>query len=85
MSNGAVCIMIGLTPIAIQIEESFQIYKLTRGRTKAEAVVDLNMEVRYWLHPAHKTQFRTETNAQPITLQMFTDGGRRRHSHIQIR
>jgi hypothetical protein len=34
-------------------------YQLTRGRTKEEALVDLEMEVRYWHHPAEIITFRT--------------------------
>jgi hypothetical protein len=52
VSNKALCILMGLTPIAIKIEEAFQINQLTRGRTKEEALVDLDMGVRYWHHPA---------------------------------
>jgi len=35
--NEALCILTGLTPIAIKIEEAAQFYHLTRGSTKEEA------------------------------------------------
>jgi hypothetical protein len=52
MSNEALCILTGLTLIAIKIEEAFQFYQLTKGSTKEEALFDRDMEVKYWLHPA---------------------------------
>jgi hypothetical protein len=41
----ALCILTGLTPINIKIEEAFQFYHLTEGTTKEEALVDREMEV----------------------------------------
>ena len=53
VSNEALCILTGRTPIAIQIEEAAQICQLTRGNTKGEeALVDSHMEVKHWQHPA---------------------------------
>jgi hypothetical protein len=53
VSNEALCILTGMTPIAIKIEEAAQIYQLTRGNTKGEeAQVDSHMEVKHWQHPA---------------------------------
>jgi len=54
LSNEALCILTGLTPIAIKIEEAFQFYEFTRGNTKEEALVDCDMGVKYWHHPAEK-------------------------------
>jgi hypothetical protein len=43
MSNEALCILMGLTPIAIKIEEAIQFYEITRGSTKEEALVHRDM------------------------------------------
>jgi len=91
VSNKALCLLTGLTPIAIKIEEACQFYQLTKGSSKVEAPVGCDMEVRYWHHPAETLNFLTENNWETSTIQIFTDGskseqrGRRRHSHIQIR
>ena len=50
VSNEALCILTGLTPITIKIEEAIQFYKPTRGSTKEEALVDCDMGVKYWHH-----------------------------------
>jgi hypothetical protein len=52
VSNDALCILTDLTHNATKIEEAFQIYQLTKVRTKDEALVDLKVGVRYWHHPA---------------------------------
>jgi hypothetical protein len=54
VSNEALCILTGLTPIAIQIEEAIQFCEYTRGSTKEEALVDRDMGVKYWHHPAER-------------------------------
>jgi len=43
-----------LTPIDIKIEEAVQLYQLTRGSRKEEAMFDQDMGVKHWLHPAIK-------------------------------
>jgi len=54
VSNEALCILTGLTPIDIKIEEAAQLYQLTRGSRKEEAMFGLDMGVKHWLHPAVK-------------------------------
>ena len=46
VSNEAVCILTGLTPIAIKIEEAVQFYQFIRGSIKEEALTDRDMGVR---------------------------------------
>jgi hypothetical protein len=65
-----------LTHIAIKTKEAFQIYQLTRGRTKEEALVCLDMGVRYWHHPAEIINFQTEINEETSTIEIFTDGSK---------
>jgi hypothetical protein len=79
VSNEALCILTGLTPIALKVEEAFRIYQLTRGRTKEEVLVDLDMGIRYWHHPAETITFRTENNEEASTIQIFTDGSKSDH------
>ena len=73
VSNEALCILTGLTPIIIKIEEAIQFYELTRGGTKEEALVDCDMGVKYWHHPAETITFLTENNEETSTIQIFTD------------
>jgi hypothetical protein len=52
VSNEALFILTGMTPIAIKIQEAAQLYHLTKGNTSEEAQIDSNMGVKHWLHPA---------------------------------
>jgi ribonuclease HI len=47
-----------------------------RGRTKEEALVDLDMAVRYGHNPAETINFRKENNEKTSTIQIFTDGSK---------
>ena len=52
VSNEALCVLAGLTPITIKIEEIAKLYRLTKGNTNKKEQVDNNMEVQYWQHSA---------------------------------
>jgi ribonuclease HI len=65
-----------LSPSAIKIEEAFQFYEYIRGRTKEEALVDSDMGVKYWHHPAETINFLTENNDGTNTVQIFTGGSK---------
>ena len=52
VSNEALCILTGMTPIAIKIEEAIELYQLTNGNTNKEAKVDNNIGFKHWQHPA---------------------------------
>jgi hypothetical protein len=76
VSNEALYIQTGMTPIAIKIEEATQFYQLTRGSTKEEAQTDRDMGVKHWHQPAETTIFLTEYNEETSTIQIFTDGSK---------
>ena len=76
VSNEALCILTVLTPIAIKIDEASQFYQLTKGSTKEEALVDRDMEVKYWHHPAETISLLVENNEVTSTVQIFTDGSK---------
>jgi len=64
-----------IDPIDIKIEEAFQFYHLTKGRTEEEALVGRDREFKYWHHPAETITFLTENN-ETSTIQIFTDGSK---------
>jgi hypothetical protein len=73
VSNEALCILTGLTPITIKIE-AFQFYHLTKDSTKEEALVDRDMEVKYWHHPTETINVLTKNETS--TIKIFTDGSK---------
>ena len=76
VSNEALCILTGLIPIDIKIVEAFQFYHLTKGNQKEEALVDCDMEAKYWQHPAETITFITGNNEETSTIQVFNDGSK---------
>jgi hypothetical protein len=76
VSNEALCMLTGLTPIDLKIENAFQFYHLTKGSTKEEALVDYDMEVKYWHHQAETINFLTENIEKTSSIQILTDGSK---------
>jgi hypothetical protein len=71
VSNDALCLITGLTPIDITIEETAALYQITRGNRRAEERFDQDMGVNHWLHPAIKIPIARENLHS--TMQIFTD------------
>jgi hypothetical protein len=65
-----------LTPIATKIQEASQFYQRTKGNRGEKVLVDRDMEVKYWHHPAQTITFLTESNEAAGLIQIFTDGGK---------
>ena len=74
VSNEALCLITGLTPVYIKIEETAHLYQLTRGSRRVEVRFDQDMEVKHWLHPAIRIPIARETVHS--TMQLFTDGSK---------
>jgi hypothetical protein len=51
LSYEATCLLAGVRPIRLAIEEKVQTYKVTHNHIKYDAP----LEVRYWPHPAEIT------------------------------
>jgi len=45
--NKALCILTGITPIAIKIKEAAQLYQLRKGNTNEEAQADSHMGIKH--------------------------------------
>lgn len=76
VSNEALCIIIGLTPLDITIQEAIEYYQLTKGSNKEGTLVDRDTEVKYWHHPAETITLPAENNEDTSTIQIFTDGSK---------
>jgi hypothetical protein len=76
MSNEALCLLKRITSIDIKMEETAQLYQLTRGNTKDKAQFDSDMDVKNWQHPAETTIKLMEENDEKNPIQIFTDGSK---------
>jgi ribonuclease HI len=84
VSNEALCIITGLIPIDIKIEETAQLLQIT-NRNKREydrktnwpQNIDYDVQPKDWLHPADTVRI-TEHNEES-DIQIFTDGSKCEH------
>ena len=63
-------------PLIRKIEETIQFYEYIRGSTREKTLVDSDMEVKYWHHPAETITFIMEDNEETSTIRIFTDGSK---------
>jgi hypothetical protein len=73
VSNEALCLLTGMTPIDIKIEEAAQLYQRTRGNAKDKAQFDSDMNVKHWQHPAEMSIRVMEENDEMNPIQIYTD------------
>jgi ribonuclease HI len=65
-----------LTPIAIKIQDTSKFYQITKGNRREKVLVDRDMGIKYWHHPADTITFLTESNEAAGLIQIFTDGSK---------
>jgi ribonuclease HI len=77
ISHEALCILTGLTPINIKVEEVVTLYNITTGRSNQKYQTDKAVNPRYWLHPADIVSINdTKDDGEESLWQIFTDGSK---------
>lgn len=76
VSNEALCVITGLTPITIKINEIVKLYKYLKGDGNAEQILDNNMEAKYWPHPANSITLNPESLEETHKIHVYTDGSK---------
>ena len=76
MSNEALCVITGLNPINIQIEETAKYYECIKG---CRNLIDREMEAKYWTHPANSVKITEGQEDSKHTLHVYTDGSKGEH------
>jgi ribonuclease HI len=79
VSNEALCILTGLNPISIKIEETAQLNHLIRGSRHKDPFIDHDKNAKHWLHPATKTTILDDNTTDTSSIQIFTDGSKSEH------
>ena len=70
LSYEASCVLAGVRPIRLAIQEKVRIYKATQNNIEYDAP----LEVRYWPHPPEIPLIRAPTEIQHNVINIFTDG-----------
>ena len=73
VSNEALCVLTGLIPIHIKIDETVMYYEYVKGNGH---LFDREMEVKYWNHPAKVVEFTAAQEESNHTIQVYTDGSK---------
>jgi hypothetical protein len=77
ISHEALCILTGLTPINIKVEEVVTLYNTTTGRKNQEYQIDRAENPRNWIHPANTVSVNdTEDDGEDHLWRIYTDGSR---------
>ena len=67
------CIITGLIPINIKIEEAAQYYERAK---RQENVMDREMEMKHWTHPANTVVIEDCQEDAKCKIEAFTDGSK---------
>ncbi|KAJ4449775.1 hypothetical protein ANN_01179 [Periplaneta americana] len=73
VSNEALCLVMGLTPINIKIEEFSKYYEYIREKGN---LINREMEVKFWSHPADFVKVVDDEKDSQHQLQVYTDGSK---------
>jgi len=76
VSNEALCIIMGLIPINIKIEETAKYYKSVKGQGN---LFDREMEVKHWTHPANTVEIIDGQEDSKHSIHVYTDGSKSEH------
>ena len=71
VSNEALCIINGVTPINIKIDEAAKYFAITKGEGE---IYDKETDIKYWTHPAkHVSVIEAQEDSTQYS-QAYTDG-----------
>jgi hypothetical protein len=71
VSNEALCVITGLLPLNIKIEETGKCNEITKEKG---IKYDKEMEVKNWIHPANQVKIIEGREESPHYIQTYTDG-----------
>ena len=73
VSNEALCVITGLIPINIKIDETVIYYVYVKGNG---ILFNREMGVKYWNHPAKVVEFTAAQEDSDYSIQVYTDGSK---------
>jgi len=73
VSNEALCVIRGLIPINIKIEETEKYYESVKGQGN---LFDREMEVKHWTHPANTVEITDGQEDSKHNIHVYTDGSK---------
>jgi ribonuclease HI len=74
-SHEALCVLTGITPIMIELENVAQMYHITRKKGQ-EGAYDAPKDFREWPHPAEAIELKDKRNDMNYMIEIYTDGSK---------
>jgi len=78
-SSEALCIVTGMTGIIIKTEEAVKQYNIRKRKGKQTPLMDREVELMNWLHPADVVKIIEDSGYRDETIQIYTDGSKNEH------
>ena len=76
VSNEALCIITGLYPIHLRIQETAELYKIVRGNRHKNLLIDHDKPPKKWLHPAARIIDTDKDTDDKTKINVYTDGSK---------
>jgi hypothetical protein len=79
LSSKALCILAGITSFIIKTEEVVKQYNIRKGNGSQTQLIDRELELKNWPHPAEAVKIIEVNEYQDQTIQAYTDGSKNEH------
>ena len=76
LSSEALCVVTGMTPIHLKIEQAAEFYLNIRSHIKDTEQFDNNKEARFWQRPAETVIRTSEGDEEDSPLHIYSDGSK---------
>jgi len=75
-SSEALCMLTGMTPILIKLEQETAQYKIKQNSGNSEIEWDCDVEIQNWPHPAEVATIHEVERNEETSIQVYTDGSK---------
>ena len=75
-SSEALCMVTGMTPIIIKLEEETAHYKIKQNSGNCDIEWDRDVELQHWPHPAEVGTIQEVAGNEDTSIQIYTDGSK---------
>jgi ribonuclease HI len=76
ISFEASCIMAGVPPLGIVIEEKARLYKIKHNTEQSDYENDIPLPVRNWPHPAQRLFIKEISDSTTYSIEIYLDGSK---------
>jgi len=75
-SHEALCVLTGIAPVIIELENTAKLYHITRGKSQ-DGCYDAPLNYRRWPHPANVIELKNKRDNIYYQLDIYKDGSKK--------